>query len=221
MSHEPAATLQPTDVLHNRPFTHPNHIAGDVNSLRYMIDQLCMFMEAPRLDERRSPPIVVHQPPGDQWTYRLVIVRPEELRAERALTFVGFLGQRREGADQELAHEFDRALVDEIPDYPGLLSYSTMALISGNYSNLVLFTDSAAKQQWSRSLAHAQAVDRLAPDYYLSVRLYNGVLPRGIHASRDLRLKRIKYYDYQDDPWWHAVREFPQEWNDGPTKRAQ
>ena len=220
MSNEPTITLQPTDVLHNRPFTHPNHIVGDLNSLRYMVDQLCMFMEAPHLYERRSPPIVVHQPPVDQWTYRLVIVRPEELRAEQELTFVGFLGQRRDDADEELAHEFDRALVAEIPDYPGLLSYSTMALISGNYSNLVLFTNPAAKQQWSRSQAHAQAVNRLAPDYYLSVRLYNGVLPRGIHASRDLRATRVKYYDYQDDPWWHAVREFPEGRNDVATTRA-
>jgi len=220
MSHKPVTTLQPSDIVHSRPFTHPSHTVGDVNSLRYMVDQLCMFMEAPHLYADSSPPIIVHQPPGDQWTYRLVIVRPEELRAERPLTFVGFLGQRREGSNKELAHEFDRTLVAEIPDYPGLLSYSTMALISGNYSNLVLFTDPAAKQQWSRSQAHAQAVNRLAPDYYLSVRLYNGVLPRGIHASRELRLKRIKYYDYQDDPWWHAVREFPEDRDDGATQRA-
>jgi len=220
MSNEPVTTLQPTDVLHNRPFTHPNHIAGDVNSLRYMVDQLCMFMEAPHRYEDRTRPIVVHQPRVDQWTYRLVIVRPEELRTRRTLTFVGFLGQRREGADEELAHEFDRSLVAEIPDYPGLLSYSTMALISGNYSNLVLFTDPSAKQQWSHSQAHAQAVNRLAPDYYLSVRLYNGILPRGIHASRELRVKRVKYYDYGDDPWWHAVREFPEGENDGATTRA-
>lgn len=220
MSRKPATTLDPTDVLHNRPFTHPNHIVGDVNSLRYMVDQLCMFLDVPRLCADRSPPLVVHQPPGDQWTYRLVVVRPDELRAGRQLTFVGFLGQRREGADKELAHQFDRMLVDEIPDYPGLLSYSTMALISGNYSNLVLFTDPSAKQQWSRSQAHAQAVNRLAPDYYHSVRLYNGFLPRGIHASRELQLERIKYYDYRDDPWWHAVREFPTGENDGATTRA-
>ena len=220
MSSDPTIRLHPTDVLQNRPFTHPKHIVGDVNSLRYMVDQLCMFMEAPNLDQDRSPPIVVHQPPRDQWTYRLVIVRPDELRAERQLTFVGFLGQRREDADHDVAREFDRALVAEIPDYPGLLSYSTMALISGNYSNLVLFTDPSAKQQWSRSQAHAQAVNRLAPDYYLSVRLYNGVLPRGIHASRDLRLERIKYYDYRDDPWWHGVREFPEGRKHGTTKKA-
>lgn len=220
MRNEPVVTLQPADVLQNRPFTHPNHIVGDVNSLRYMVDQLCMLMERPHLYENSPRPIVVHQPPGDQWTYRLVIVRPEELRAERQLTFVGFLGQRRQGADQELAHEFDRALVAEIPDYPGLLSYSTMALISGNYSNLVLFTDPSAKQQWSRSQAHAQAVNRLAPNYYHSVRLYNGILPRGIHGSRDLHLKRVKYYDYRDDPWWHAVREFPEGQIDGTTTRT-
>ena len=220
MSNEPVTTLQATDVLRNRPFTHPNHIPGDVNSLRYMVDQLCMFMEAPHLYQDRPRPIVVHQPRAEQWTYRLVIVRPEALRAKRTLTFVGFLGQRRDDADEELAHEFDRSLVAEIPDYPGLLSYSTMALISGNYSNLVLFTDPTAKQQWSRSRAHAQAVNRLAPDYYLSVRLYNGILPRGIHTSRELRVKRVKYYDYQDDPWWHAVRLFPEGENDGATTRA-
>ncbi len=86
-----------------------------------------------------------------------------------------------------------------------------MALISGNYSNLVLFAHEDAKVRWSRSKAHHQAVSALAPNYYRSIRLYNGILPQGIRHSASLRLGRVKYFDYGHDPCWRAVREFSEE----------
>jgi hypothetical protein len=80
-------------------------------------------------------------------------------------------------------------------------------LANGDYGNLVLFTDEKARDHWSTSQAHAQAVRSLAPSYYLSVRIYNGRLPDGIINSSKLHLTRAKYYDYCSQPMWRAVRE--------------
>ena len=203
-------TLKPTEVVKNRPFTNPDLITRDVNTVRFMVDQLCLFMENRHLYAGMTPPIIVHLPSRENWLYRMVIARPELLLQPSELTFVGFLGHRSENADVELAGEFDEILVDEIPDYPGLLSYSTMALVSGDYSNLVVFSNPGIKEQWSNSKAHDQAVRMLAPDYYLSIKLYNGKLPKGIFDSDSLRLTRIKYFDYQVTPLWRAVRVFPE-----------
>ena len=200
--------LKPTDEAPGHPFSDPVHIASDLNSLRYMIDQLCLFLENPHLYSHSPRPIVVHRPTPQNWLYRLVVVDPGLLMWQPTLTFVGFLGQRRSDANIALADEFDQALVDEMPEHPGLLSYSTMGLISGNYSNLVIFSNPEAKVHWSQSNAHGQAAGRLAPNYYLSIRLYNGTLSRGLVDSHALRLERIKYFDYESDPVWQAVREF-------------
>lgn len=207
----PILTLKPTEVVQARPFTNPDRIANDVNTLRFMVDQLCLFLENNHFNTNQSSPIIVHQPSRDNWFYRLVIARPEILVQPGELAFVGFLGHRREDANLELADEFDQILVNEIPDYPGLLSYSTMALVSGDFSNLVIFTDNSVKEQWSKSKAHEQAVRKLSPDFYVSIKLYNGQLPGGLADSRALQLTRIKYYDYRVQPRWHAVREFQEE----------
>lgn len=201
-------TLTPTEVVRDRPFTNPDRIVYDVNTLRYMVDQLCLFIEDNERQANLKPPVIVHQPSRDRWFYRLVITQPEKLMLADELEFVGFLGHRREDANRALADEFDEILVDEIPDHPGLLSYSTMAMLSGDFSNLVVFSDQNVKKAWSQGRTHEVAVQKITPDYYLSIKLYNGKLPGGIIASRALQLTRVKYYDYQVNPRWHAVREF-------------
>jgi hypothetical protein len=207
---EQVMTLGPDEVVRDRPFTHPRHIQGDVNTLRHMVDQLALFLEQYGGDKPEHP-VLAHRPDRRSWAYRLLIARPGPLSGPGPLSIVGFLGQRLAEADVAAANEFDKILLEEIPEYPGLLSYSTMALVSGNYSNLVVFSDPRVKEQWSQSKAHAQAVRKLAPDYYSSVSLYNGLLPRGIHNSNALRLTRIKYFDYQSEPRWRAVRVFGEE----------
>jgi len=200
--------LGPADRVEGRPFTDPEQIPNDVNALRYMTDQVCLFLRTPRLYAGLKRPIIVHRPEKGRWIYRMVIPDPDKLFAPDEIAFVGFLGKRREGADIALADEFDEILVAEIPDHPGLLCYSTMAQMCGNFSNLVLFADESVKTEWSKSKAHAQAVGKLAPDYYDSVRLYNGLLPKGVSDSQSLQLTKVKYFDYQEEPGWRAIRQF-------------
>ena len=202
-----AVRLLPHEIIKTRPFTHPSHIATDQSTLRYMAGQVCVLLEYPYLAS--SPPhIVLFNLPGNNgWFHRIVIARPKQLREERPLTIVGFFGRKNPGADEKVVHAFDRILVDEIADHHGLLSYSSMALQDNNYANLVVFTDATARDHWSSSKAHAQAVQELSPTYYRTVRIYNGRLPGGIYQHHDLTLIRAKYYDYQCRPHWQAQRE--------------
>lgn len=200
--------LAPEDKVEGRDFADPEQIPNDVNTLRYMTDQVCLFLRNPHLYAGQTRPIIIHRPDTVKWVYRMVIPDPEWLLSLTEIAFVGFLGKRREDADLALGNEFDEILVGEIPEHPGLLCYSTMALMCGNFCNLVLFADETIKDNWSRSKAHAQAVGRLAPDYYLSVRLYNGILPKGVGGSQSLYLTKVKYFDYRENPWWQAVRQF-------------
>lgn len=196
--------IGPDQIIPERPFTHPARIRYHVTTLRFMVDQLHLFLEQRPHPSQR--PLKLYRPNPTHYQVRLIVPQPERLTQTAELIFVGFLGHRRAEANLALAEEFDALLVAEIPDHPGLLSYSTMALICGNFSNLVIFADEASKGQWSHSQAHAQAVQKLAPYFYETVCLYNGVLPQGIAASNALYLSRIKYYDYQLTPWWQGVR---------------
>lgn len=190
-----------------RPFTHPRHISEDEKTLRYMAGQVCVLLDYPYLPAEPPHTVLFNRPDHSPWFHRIVLADPGPLRRLRPLTIVGFFGQKQPGADAEIAHEFDRTLVAEIPQYPGLLSYSSMALNNGNYANLVIFTNDAARDRWSTSQAHAQAVQELAPHYYRTVTIVNGCLPEGIYHHHDLTLVRVKYYDYQCRPRWQAVRE--------------
>ena len=75
MSLAPVIYLEPQDVVDDRPFTHPKHISGDVNSLRYLVDQLCLFLENLHRYADRPRPIIVHRPGPKRWVYRLVIAQ--------------------------------------------------------------------------------------------------------------------------------------------------
>lgn len=196
--------LKAEEIVETRPFTHPDHIIHDRNTLRYMLNQVCLLLEYPQ----PVPHTVLFTRSHDgDWFHRLILPQPEQLRCQKPLIVVGFFGQRRENADRELIREFEQILLAEIEEHPGLLSYSTMALANGDYGNLVLFANQKARDHWSTSQAHAQAVNVLSPSYYWSVRIYNGRLPDGITHSSDLSLTRVKYYDYRSQPMWRAVRE--------------
>ena len=81
-----------------------------------------------------------------------------------------------------------------------------MLLKDGNYANLVLFTNVEAQMGWSRSEAHAKAVYELSPNFYHSIRIYNGRLPQSIQNSNALTLHKARYFDYNQTPMWRGVR---------------
>jgi hypothetical protein len=195
-------------MVKGRAFTNPEQIPNDLNTWRYMTDQIYLFLRNPHLYAGLKRPITFYRPDPHNWLYRLVIPNPDRLQNQNEITFVGFLGKRRENANITLGGEFDNTLVGEIPEHPDLLCYNTMAQSCGNFSNLVLFANEAAKTGWGHSKAHGQAVSKLAPEYYESSRLYNGILPNGVSDSHSLHITKVKYFDYEQKPMWHAVRLF-------------
>ncbi len=203
---ESVVQLSPTDILPERPFTHPKQIAGDRMTLCYMARQLCLTLENPHLLPSMPQTILFNVPGQNSWLHRQVLANPHHFQQPNPILVVGFFGQSRSQANIELAQAFDTTLMQEIPQHDGLISYCTMLLKDGNYANLVLFTQAEAQMAWSRSEAHAKAVYELSPGYYHSIRIYNGRLPRGISEGDQLQLQKARYFDYDHSPMWRGVR---------------
>ena len=55
--------------------------------------------------------------------------------------------------------------------------------------------------------AHVNAVE-MSPVLYSDVRIYNGHLLDGVGGNRAIDIDSIKYWDYETDPVWRAMREF-------------
>ena len=84
-----------------------------------------------------------------------------------------------------------------------------MALPDGDFGDLVLLSDEEVKSKWMHGEIHSQAVS-LSPAYYQYVRINNGMLPEGVMQPDSLMITRVKYYDFEQDPPWKAVRELIQ-----------
>lgn len=200
--------LSPHEEVRERPFTGLHHTRQDVQALRYMVTcvHLTLDCHMPGSTVAEPCPLLLHQPPGDEWVLRLVITQPERLRVHKPLTVVGFFGLKSDRADVALAQQLDRQLVDELTGHTELLAYVSLCLPTGNFANAVLFASWQGKEDWGRSESHSRAVRLLTPNYYTAVRLYNGELPGGVAASETLCLRLVKYFDYGAQPLWRAVR---------------
>jgi hypothetical protein len=193
--------------MENRPFTRLEHIPVEHQAICAMADSLCLLLDSSPGVLQQPRPITVYRQEAMGRGQRMILNRPNRLVIGLPLTVVGFFGQKLdEEALLPRRNKFDQALIAEFPNHPELLSYSTLELPDGNFGNLVLFSRPEAKDHWNTDPTHARAVRELAPTYYASVRLYNGVLPRGLAASHALRLTRVKYYDYTARPVWRAQR---------------
>lgn len=197
--------LGPTDVLQERPFTHPSHTFADLYVLRYMAEQLHQTVNGLDVGVDDVGPSIIYRTEADTRAHRIVLIHPERLAQPLRLAVVGFFGQRREGLDLAQLNEMDNILLTELKQHPGLISYSSLSLYNENSSNLVLFADEAAKERWGESRMHARAVE-LAREHYSSIRIYNGFLPQGSHNSNALRITKVRYFDYDCDPFWLATR---------------
>ncbi len=196
-----------SDILEERPFTHPDHVSAELAILRSMVQSLCQTMEQLQSISPESRPIIQFHPEPHGRMQRIVLNRPKKLLRRNQLVVVGFFGQKRGDVEMlPLRNRLDKELIGEFPQHRDLLSYSTLEFLNGNFGNLILFTNEQAKSQWRVSRAHAEAVETLAPRYYRSVRLYNGILPGGILASETLHLTRVMYYDYEEMPPWLGLR---------------
>lgn len=200
-----SATLAKTEFVDGRAFTSPLLYKGDKRALSYMLHDLKCLIDA----ERR--PIENHT--SIEWETnglgrRAMICDYATLTADHAsLCLVGFFGERHTAEESAVLEEANAELVLEFKDYPGILSYSSMELYDGNWSNLVIHDVPDTKEYWRASARHAEAATKLSPRYYRTVRIHNGDIPEGLAGGGDIQIQSTKYWDYSGPELWHATRQ--------------
>ena len=189
--------LSTTELLPNRPFTHTRNTELDLSDLERIRTMLREALQMPNTADEIS---------GD--AYRFVILNREALLTAQPITVVGFCANRRGYLSPALLEEMnvvDGDLMRELAQHPDMLTYSSIQLPDGNWKNLVLLRSEAGVGHWRNSHRHVYAANMLSPHYYANVRLHNGVLPQGL-ASPNIILASTKYYDFESDPIWRAIR---------------
>jgi len=200
--------LVQTESVPGRAFTDPEQNVEDMAALRHMLARLRHRLSQPEGVPANPRPLVLNVPEADGRGHRIVLANPERLQAASALALVGFFGQKRAGVDPTPLTKVDDELIGEFPRHPGVLCYSSLEGKGGNWGNLVVLDSSGAGEHWKTSAKHAYAARELAPGYYTTIRLHNGLLATGLMSDHDLILLRTKYYDFQGESPWRAVREF-------------
>lgn len=200
---EEIARLGPMEAAPDRPFTSPAHSQADFAVLDQMRARLLDTVRGMRVDP--PPGTVLHIAEEDGRTHRIVPLNRAGLLTHATLSVVGFFGQRRPDADPSSMAGLDDELIDELRSHPLILSYSSRELPCGGWGNLVVLASPQAAQSWRESARHAYAASRIAPSYYATIRIHNGLLPAGL-ASPALVHTRTMYYDFQGSGCWKAIR---------------
>ena len=181
--------------------------APDLDVMAYMLQDLRTLL---RSAEAGKVEVWSHRP--FTWTVhelhrRTVVCEPVQVREHQRVCIVGFFGNRRNEFPWAKTDAIDVRLIDEFKSFPGILSYTSMELADDYWANLVVHAEPDDRDAWRNSIPHRHAVE-LSPTLYTSVRIYNGHLPGGVAGSRAVEIDTTKYWDYEVDPMWRAVRVF-------------
>ena len=201
--------LAPDEVVEGRPFTAPESTEQDAAVMRDML----ALLRARARGWLQSPP----EGPGtlvrelDEAGCRTWIRVPDRqaLLAADELTAVGFFGQAREDLDHARIHHLEERIVDTLELIAGVLSYFNLELpgnaASRRYGNLILCAAPDVPVRWRAHALHRRAVE-LAPRHYHSARLHAGIVRSPLLGDAELVVLRTRYYDFDGEPAWLAVR---------------
>ena len=189
--------------------------APDLDVMAYMLQDLRTLL---RSADSGKVDVWAHQP--FTWNVhslhrRTVVCDPVQIRVRQRVCIVGFFGNRRSEMPYEQLDDMDARLLDEFSGYPGILSYSSIELADDYWANLVVHVEPDDRETWRTSPAHRHAVE-MSPRLYSDVRIYNGHLPDGVAGNRAVEIDSTKYWDYEGDPTWRALRLF-----DPPSTRVR
>lgn len=203
------AHLSPTEFIESRPFTDPKNSANDLANLHYIADKVRhLLLAQPKDFGNQLSPMMMYLTEEEGRYFRITIAQPQVLLCDQDFYAVGFCGLKRPMSDRGPVDLIDEELIGEFPEHPNLICYCTLEVEPGHSCNLVLFDNPAGLMHWSRSAKHARAVE-LSPDYYLSIRLHNALLPGGLISGQPPVLMRTKYFDFQGETMWWGLRELP------------
>jgi hypothetical protein len=201
--------LGPLDAASGRPFTAPEHSHADLATLEYIRARLRHTLaawDAPLDQPDQSEVHVQYVYDEHQRMHRMVIRDHAALASNSELAVVGFFGEQRGRANPALLQDIDTELIQEFLQHRYVLSYSSLELADGNWGNLVILQHAEGIEHWRASQRHAYAARELAPQFYARIRLHNGLLPNGLASAR-LILTSTKYYDFEGQDQWRAIRE--------------
>jgi hypothetical protein len=194
--------------------TVPGHACADVSLFAPDLDVMAYLLQDLRTLLRSADAGKVDVWPHRPFTWevhglhrRTVVCEPVQIRDRQRTCIVGFFGNRRTDLPYERMDGIDVGLIDEFRSYPGILSYSSMELADDYWANLVVHAEPDDRDVWRTNAAHRHAVE-MSPRLYSSVRIYNGHLPGGVSGSRAIEIDSTKYWDYDVEPTWKAIRVF-------------
>ncbi|MDW8326088.1 MAG: hypothetical protein RMK99_05945 [Anaerolineales bacterium] len=199
--------IAPTQVLVDRPFTHPEHTLADIAYLRQIAHYLRITLNAAGPQAAVWRQRIIRTTVSEGRVLRMVICNGGELLRPAPMPVVGFFGQRRADAEYGPIGRVDEELLEEFLQHPHIIAYCSLELPSGDWGNLVVMSSPEAPLHWSASARHRYAAEELAPRYYASVRIHNAELPTGLMNGGELLLARTKYYDYRAPGHWRGRRE--------------
>ncbi len=200
--------LTPDTVLDDKPFTHVDHTVADaaaLDTLRRHLRTAVQELNPDKRDCQHHIEFIAESGKG----VRLIIIRPQALLTDVALTVVGFCGHKRAHIhlhEQEEMARVDADLVAELSTHSHMLCYCSLEGEDGNWINLVLMSQPEGIQHWRGSARHMWAVDSLTPRFYRHIRLHNGELSAGLNSGR-IVINSTKYFDYESEPPWRAMRQ--------------
>ncbi len=186
------------------------HYGADLALMNYLLQDLRVLVR-----QAATGDAVLHPYQTITWHVhglkrRTVMCDPAPLLRGSDVWVVGFLGDRRSRDEANEVDEFEIDVIAEFREYPGILSYSSIELIGNQWANLVVHRNIEDREAWRHSPVHIEAAENLAPRVYHSVRIHNGRVLGGPIGSNTVIVELTKYWDYDSDPTWHAIRVLPE-----------
>jgi hypothetical protein len=165
-----------------------------VIALQYMLARLQEHFSPANGVAARPPILYLSERDGRQ--HRIVLLNNMPVHTGARFAFVGFFGRKRISADAGLLDALDAELIQELYDYPHMLSYSSLELRDGSWGNLVLMSSPEGAVHWAGSARHAYAAHQVAPACYTTIRLHSGMVTLNGATEAALHIQRTKYFDY-------------------------
>jgi hypothetical protein len=197
-----AVELSANEDCAGRPFAAPSYTVREAGIMRRMLERLRVLAAGATAD---TTDFLVCEPDSDGHRHWIHAPDLAALRVAAGMTAVGFFGQARAGIDHLPIDELEAGIVDTLDTIAGVLCYYDVALAEGGYGNLILCATPDTPKRMDTHALHRRAVE-LTPRHYHSVRLHTGVVPGRFLGNESLVIERTRYYDFDCDPPWLALR---------------
>ena len=122
--------LQSSEIIQDRPFTHPQENVADLQILQFMVKKLrSVLTESDKLQPQTGP--VKLNLKDTDGAHKIILVDWPYLMTNHHLTAVGFFGQARTDIDHTPIIKLEDTLIEQFGEFPGLLGYYNLHMPTG------------------------------------------------------------------------------------------